>query len=154
MADEVVAGGEALRDRAGPLLVASHELGDAPARGVLAVEEDGDAVAAEAGLVNLEPALAGAVAAAEGARALVHPHEDGALGVRPLLPDGRDLVAGGGRGELSGRAAAVATQLSGRAGRDGVVVGPLPLDHVRGVAGRESLVAKTSCQNNGGLIRV
>lgn len=43
-------------------------------------------------LVNLEPALALAVAGGEGAGALVHPDHDGALLVRPLAPDGRDVL--------------------------------------------------------------
>lgn len=60
----------------------------------------------------------------------------------PLLPDGRDLVAGSGGGALGGRGTTVATELGRVAGGDGVVVRPLPLDHILGVGGREALVAR------------
>ena len=79
-------------------------------------------------LVDLEPALALAVAGGEGAGALVHPDHDGALLVRPLGPDGGDVLPGrDGRAEGS-RRAAVACHLGLGDGHDGVVVGPLPLD--------------------------
>lgn len=139
--DEVVARREALGDGAGPLLVAADELGDVPARGPLGVEEDGLAVALEAGLVDLEPARPGPVARREGPRALVHPHQDRALGVRPLAPDGRDLVARRGRGRERGRRAPVAAHLGVGWVGHGVVVVPLALDDVLGVAGGEALIS-------------
>ena len=140
VADEVVAGGEPGGDGAGEALVTTNELGDAPAAGGLGVEEDGGAVAGEARLVDLEPAGAGAVAGGEVAGALVHPDDDGALGVRPLGPDGLDGVAGDdGRREL-GRGAAVAAELGVVGRQRRVVVGPLALDHGVG-AGREAVVA-------------
>lgn len=139
--EEVVARGETLGDGAGPLLVSADELGDVPAGRTLGVEEDGLAVAFEAGLVDLEPAGAGAVAGGEGAGALVHPHEDGALGVGPLLPDGRDLVTGGGGGGERGGGATVAAHLGVGGVGDGVVVVPLALDDVLGVSRGEALVS-------------
>jgi hypothetical protein len=102
VADEIVARSKTLRDRAGPRLVSTNQLGDVPARRSLGVEEDCDAVAVEAGLVNLEPVGPGPVAGAEGSGALVHPDDDGALAVCPLAPGGRDAVAGGGRGAQLG----------------------------------------------------
>lgn len=102
MADEIIARSKTLRDGAGPRLVSTNQLGDVPARGRFRVEEDRDAVAVEAGLVDLEPVRPGPVAGAEGSGALVHPDDDGALAVRPLAPGGRDAVAGGGRGAQLG----------------------------------------------------
>lgn len=139
--DEVVSGRE-VGDRARPRLVPADELGDAPAGGLLAVEEHRGAVALEAGLVDLEPGGAGAVAGAELALTLVHPDDHGALRVRPLLPRGGDGVAGLGGRRLRGARAAVAGELGRGAALDGVVVGPLPLDDLGIGVGRESLVSK------------
>lgn len=140
VADEIVACGQAGRDRAGPALVAADELGNVPAARGLGVEEHGLAVAVEAGFVNLEPVGAAAVARGEVAGALVHPHDDGSLGVRPLAPDGLDAVAGLDTRRQGGRGAAVAAELAVRGGGNGVVVWPLALNHgVR--VGREALVS-------------
>jgi hypothetical protein len=79
-------------------------------------------------LVDLEPALALAVAGGEGAGALVHPDHDGALLVRPLAPDGSDVLAGGDGGAQGGGCAAVACHLGIGDAHDGVIVGPLALD--------------------------
>ena len=76
----------------------------------------------------LKPLLAAAVAAGEVARALVHPHHDGALLVRPLRPDGLDLASGRHLGGQLGGRAAVAHDLPVGDGQGGVVVGPLALD--------------------------
>lgn len=143
VADEVVARGEPLGNGAGPGLVTANELGDVPARRRLGVEEDLGAVAVEAGLVDLEPACPGAVAGAEGAGALVHPHDDGSLAVRPLAPYGGDAVARCHGGVEGCRGAAVAAELGGAARCGRVVVGPLPLYHVLGVRGREPLVSES-----------
>lgn len=141
VADEVVARGKPLGDSAGPGLVTADEFGDIPARRRLGVEEDLGAVAVEAGLVDLEPPRPGAVAGAEGAGALVHPHDDGSLAVCPLAPDGGDAVARCHGGVEGCRGAAVAAELGGAAGCGRVVVRPLPLDHVLGVRGREALIS-------------
>jgi hypothetical protein len=142
VAHQVVARGKASGDRAGPLLVAANELGNVPARGRLGVEEDGDAVAVEAALVNLEPLRARAVAGAEGAGALVHPDHDGALAVRPLLPSRRDGVTWLRRSTERRRSATVAANLGIGSGESRVVVWPLPLDHIGCVSGREALVSR------------
>lgn len=140
VANEIVSRSKPRRNSASPLLVATNKLGNIPPRRVLRVEEH--AVASlEATLINLEPAGARPVAGAEGARALVHPDDDGALGVGPLLPDGADLGAGLDGGGLGGRGAAVAAELGGAARGDGVVVGPLALDHILAVGRGEALVA-------------
>lgn len=94
VADEVVARGEALGNRASPSLVAPNELGDIPARRRLSVEEYLDAVTVETSLIDLEPAATRAIAGAEGTRALVHPDNDRSLAVCPLLPDSGDAIAG------------------------------------------------------------
>jgi hypothetical protein len=102
----------------------------------------------EAGLVDLEPVRPAAVAATEGvAGTLVHPHEDGTLGVRPLAPGGRDGVPGSGGGVELCRRAAVAAELGRGAGGGWVVVGPLPLDHRGGVGGGEALVSGRRVSN-------
>lgn len=149
VADEVVARSERSGDPAGPRLVAADQLGNVPARGGLAVEEDLGAVPKEARLVNLEPPAARPVARAKGPRALVHPHEDRALAVRPLLPDRRHVGTRRHRGRLCRRRAAVAAHLGVGARRDGVVVAPLTLNHVLGVAGGEALVSA----GPGGLVK-
>lgn len=61
--------------------------------------------------VNLEPLLAAAVAGAEVASALVHPHHDGALRVCPLLPDSPDLSSSGDRCAQVGLCSTVAHDL-------------------------------------------
>jgi hypothetical protein len=76
----------------------------------------------------LEPLLTAAIAAGKVAGALVHPHHDGALLVRPLRPDGLDLASGRHLGGQLGRGAAVAHDLPVGDGQGGVVVGPLALD--------------------------
>jgi len=102
VAHEVVAGRQVLGDGTLPL-TAADDLGNVPTRGLLGVEEDLNAVAVEAGLVDLKPAGAVARARAEGALALVQPDQDRALAIRPLLPDGRDPAAGRYRGVHRGR---------------------------------------------------
>lgn len=62
-------------------------------------------------LINLEPALALAVAGGEGAGALVHPDHDGPLLVRPLRPNGGDILPGRNGGRESRRGAPVAGHL-------------------------------------------
>ena len=141
MPDEVVSGSE-IRDRARPRLVAADELCDTPARRSFAVEEHRRAVALETGLVDLEPAVAGAVAAAELALTLVHPDDHRALSVRPLRPGGGNGVAGLSGRRLRSACAAVAAELRGGAALDGVIVGPLPLDDLGVGVGREALVSK------------
>jgi hypothetical protein len=141
VADQVVAGSKSGGDLAGPALVAANKLGNIPAGAGLSVKEDGRAVAVEAGLVNLEPVGAGAVARGEGAGALVHPDDDGALAVSPLLPGGRDGVARVGGGRLGGRVASVAHDLLVGALVRRVEVGPLPLDDVGRAGGVEALVS-------------
>ena len=111
--NEIVARRE-VRNGARPRLVPANQAGNTPARRTLAVKEHRDAVPREPALVNLEPAGAGAVAGAEVAGALVHPNHDGALGVRPLLPGGDDLVTGLGGGADGGVGAAVAADLGVR----------------------------------------
>jgi len=142
VSDQVVAGGEASRDGARPLLVAADELGDIPAGALLGIEEDAAGVV-EAGLVDLEPAGPGAVAGREGAGALVHPHHDGALAVRPLLPHGRDLVARHDRRLLCSRPATVAAQIGIGTVRDGAVARPLPLDDLLGAGGVVGIIPIT-----------
>ena len=143
--NQIIPRRQARGDLARPLLVPAHQLGNIPPRRPLGVEEDLDAVAVEAGVVDLEPACAGAVARGEGARALVHPDEDGALGVGPLAPCGGDGVAGGGGGGEGGRGAAVAAHFGVGGVGDGVVVVPLALDYVFGVARGEALVSDHLC---------
>lgn len=103
-------------------------------------------------LVNLEPALALAVAGGEGAGALVHPDHDGALLVCPLGPDGGDVLPGRDGGAQCSRRAAVASHLGVGDGHNGVVVGPLPLDGRRRSCGRVTGV--TGVCTEGGCVLV
>lgn len=132
VANQVVPRLQRRRDAARPLERLEHD-GGAP---VLAVEH----VAREAHLVNLEPLVALAVARRKRPIARVHPHHDGALRVRPLLPKGRDVLPSlDGRRERRARAP-VARHLGIRHVHNGVIVGPLPLDDLRSRLRREALV--------------
>jgi hypothetical protein len=63
--------------------------------------------------------------------------------VRPLSPGGDDLVTGVGGSAQGRRPATVATDLRVGGRQCRVVVGPLPLDNVGSVAGREALVSES-----------
>lgn len=107
--DEVVSWRKTLGNR-GRVLAAAIQLGNFPSTGLLGVEEDGCTIAAEASLGDLEPACAVAGAAAECARALVHPDQDWALAVSPLLPDSSHFVARCSGSHFSRRVTTVASQ--------------------------------------------
>lgn len=113
--DEVVARCKALRDSRG-VRAATIQLRNRPATRALRVEEDGLAIAAEAGLRNLEPACSVTRAAAESAGALVHPDQDRSLAVCPLLPDSGNFVSRSSCGAQGRAATSIASKLGRCAG--------------------------------------
>ena len=117
--EQIIASRQRGRDRRRPRVVLRDQIRHPPVA-------RGESAALEAGLVNLEPDVAGRrVAAAGGAGAFGHPDGHGADGVRPGVPVGGDLGAGGdGPGEGGGGAIGVALHRGQGWVLDGVVAVP------------------------------
>ena len=105
-ANEVVARRKALRDGRRPLQRVDND--------TVAPFTVADRAREQAGLVNLEPLEVGAVHRGAVAAAVGEIDHDGALAVRPLVPLGGDLRAGGdSRGLLTCAGCAVVVAMDG-----------------------------------------
>jgi hypothetical protein len=93
-------------------------------------------------MTYFEPLLPTPIARIEITTALIHPHHDRPLLMRPLAPQRLDLTSRSDFGAEFGRRAAVAHDFLVVDGHGGVVVGPLALNGLGRGGGGEAGVAR------------